>query len=68
MTPSSQIDRFGSTEYGIVPYTYILPREMESLEEYLEENPEAHVIIKPVRLLFHVICYTGLLSFFSGSD
>ncbi|KAF8359016.1 ttll-4, partial [Pristionchus pacificus] len=44
---SEQIDRFGSTEYGIVPYTYILPREMESLEEYLEENPEAHVIIKP---------------------
>ncbi|GMT19416.1 hypothetical protein PFISCL1PPCAC_10713 [Pristionchus fissidentatus] len=44
---SEQIDRFGATEYGIVPFTYILPRQTEELEEYLHENPEAHVIIKP---------------------
>ncbi|PIO53401.1 hypothetical protein TELCIR_25265, partial [Teladorsagia circumcincta] len=39
--------RFGEKVYGIMPKTYLLPKDYEQMREYLAASPSNHVIIKP---------------------
>ena len=44
--------RFGE-EYVIMPYTYVLPGELDELKAYLDADDNNHVIVKPVGFIFY---------------
>ncbi|KJH53062.1 Tubulin-tyrosine ligase family protein [Dictyocaulus viviparus] len=39
--------RFGEHVYGIMPKTYLLPKDYERMRSYLDASPTHHVIVKP---------------------
>ncbi|KAJ1349578.1 hypothetical protein KIN20_005169 [Parelaphostrongylus tenuis] len=39
--------RFGEDVYGIMPKTYLLPKDYERMRSYLAASPTHHVILKP---------------------
>ncbi|KHJ80505.1 Tubulin-tyrosine ligase family protein [Oesophagostomum dentatum] len=39
--------RFGENVYGIMPKTYLLPKDYEHMRNYLAASPSNHVIVKP---------------------
>ncbi|VDM70620.1 unnamed protein product [Strongylus vulgaris] len=44
--------RLGENVYGIMPKTYLLPKDYEHMRNYLTASPSNHVIIKPVNFSF----------------
>lgn len=54
--------RFGEHVYGIMPKTYLLPKDYAQMRDYLAASPANHVIIKPVRfrLNFHINFYNKI--------
>lgn len=43
---SEMQEKWGS-EFEIIPYTYVLPKDLQLLKNYLDEDPNNHIILKP---------------------